>query len=500
MKDRDTINRLPLPFPTLFRETSRMIRRFHLLFFALALSGAARGQTPQTAPPAQAGSPDFNQLSQEAMGWLQDLVRIDTTNPPGNELVAAKYVADILTREGIPNEILEMTPTRAMVVARLNASIMSDPARALLLLAHLDVVGVSRDKWTVDPFGAVIKDGYIYGRGTIDDKGMLAANLATIVALKRGSVALDRDVIFLADDDEEQGGDASIKPAIAKYWDKFAAGFALNEEGRVILMDGKVQYVGIQASEKVQVNVTAIATGTSGHASVPRPDNAVVHLAAAVGKIGAYSPPVNLTAIIERYFEALSKVEPDDTAKWMRALETERKELAATRLSEMSPVWNSMMRDTIAPTMLQAGVRTNVVPSEARANLNIRLLPGDPIQTVIANMTTLVNDPQIRFEVAADPGSPAPPSSLDSPLYHAIQQVSEQFFPGAVVTPFMSTGATDSAQLRLHNVQAYGLLPFPLTETDVLRMHADDERLPLDSFRKGVEFLYRVVNNFVVKK
>jgi acetylornithine deacetylase/succinyl-diaminopimelate desuccinylase-like protein len=246
--------------------------------------------------------------------------------------------------------------------------------------------------------------------------------------------------------------------------------------------------------------VTAIATGTSGHASVPRPDNAVVHLAAAVGKIGAYSPPVNLTAIIERYFEALSKVEPDDTAKWMRALETERKELAATRLSEMSPVWNSMMRDTIAPTMLQAGVRTNVVPSEARANLNIRLLPGDPIQTVIANMTTLVNDPQIRFEVAADPGSPAPPSSLDSPLYHAIQQVSEQFFPGAVVTPFMSTGATDSAQLRLHNVQAYGLLPFPLTETDVLRMHADDERLPLDSFRKGVEFLYRVVNNFVVKK
>src|ERR1700683_702166 len=206
MKDRDTINRLPLPFPTLFRETSGMIRRFHLLFFALALSGAARGQTPQTAPPAQAGSPDFNQLSQEAMGWLQDLVRIDTTNPPGNELVAAKYVADILTREGIPNEILEMTPTRAMVVARLNASIMSDPARALLLLAHLDVVGVSRDKWTVDPFGAVIKDGYIYGRGTIDDKGMLAANLATIVALKRGSVALAREVIFLADADGEQGG------------------------------------------------------------------------------------------------------------------------------------------------------------------------------------------------------------------------------------------------------------------------------------------------------
>src|SRR6202050_2521924 len=142
MKDRDTINRLPLPFPTLFRETSRMIRRFHLLFFALALSGAARGQTPQTAPPAQAGSPDFNQLSQEAMGWLQDLVRIDTTNPPGNELVAAKYVAAILTKEGIPSEIFESTPGRGFIVARLSASAVPDPSRALLLMAHLDVVGV----------------------------------------------------------------------------------------------------------------------------------------------------------------------------------------------------------------------------------------------------------------------------------------------------------------------------------------------------------------------
>ena len=205
-----------------------MIRRVHFctLLFALVFAGPARGQIVQTtAPPqAQAGAPDFNALSQEALGWLQDLVRINTTSPPGNELPAAKYVADVLTKEGIPNEILEMTPTRSMVVGRLNASAMSDPSRALLLLAHLDVVGVSRDKWSVDPFAAVMKDGYIYGRGTIDDKGMLAANLAAIVALKRGGVALDRDVIFLADDDEEQGGEASIKPAIAKYWDKFACG------------------------------------------------------------------------------------------------------------------------------------------------------------------------------------------------------------------------------------------------------------------------------------
>ena len=458
-------------------------------------------QNPPFPPAVQSAANDSSGLAQEALGWLQGLIRINTTNPPGNEAEAAKYVAGILTKENITNEVLEVAPGRSIVVARLNAGIMPNASRALLLLAHLDVVGVSREKWSVDPFAAEIKDGYIWGRGTIDDKGALVANLAAIVALKRANTPLDRDVIFLADDDEEQGGEASIKVAIQKYWDKFAAGFAINEEGRVIVKNGKVQYVGIQASEKVPVNVNVIATGTSGHGSVPRPDNAVVHLAAAIGKIGAYEAPVNLSVIVERYFEALSKVEDDEIGKWMRALETpEREQLAAKRLSEMSPVWNSMIRDTIAPTMLQAGVRANVVPSEARANLNIRLLPGDSVQLLIGQLTQLVNDKQIRFEVAADPGSPAPASSLTSELYKTIEMVSGQEFPGAAVTPLLSTGATDSAQLRLHNVQAYGLLPFPLTEQEVLRMHADDERLPVESFRKGVDFMCRIVREFAGRK
>jgi acetylornithine deacetylase/succinyl-diaminopimelate desuccinylase-like protein len=458
-------------------------------------------QNSQGTAVSSAGMPNFDALSQEALGWLAALIKIDTTNPPGNEMAAAKYVADILTREGIQNEVLEMAPDRGIVVGRLNASAMANPSSALLLLAHLDVVGVARDKWTADPFGAEIKDGYIWGRGTIDDKGMVAANLATIVALKRAAVPLTRDVIFLADDDEEGMGAASMKFAIQKYWDKFACGYALNEEGRVILKDGKVQYVGIQASEKVSTNVTVIATGTSGHASVPRPDNPVTHLAAAVAKIGEYQTPVQLQTIVETYFEELSKVEDDEIAKWMRALETpERKDLAAKRLAEMNPIWNSMIRDTIAPTMLSAGVRVNVVPSEARANLNIRLLPGDSIQTLVAQLTTLVNDKQVRFEIQPTTSSPAPPSSLDTDLYRSITRVSQHFFPGAGVAPMMSTGATDSAQLRLHNVQAYGLLPFPLTETDVLRMHADDERLPLDSFRKGVEYYFRVVYDFAARK
>jgi acetylornithine deacetylase/succinyl-diaminopimelate desuccinylase-like protein len=466
---------------------------FVAVFVALA-GGSIRAQSS----PAR---PDTGKLAADAQSWLADLIRINTTNPPGNELAAAKYVAGVLDKEGIPTEVIEIAPGRGIAIARLQSGPLPNPSTALMLLAHLDVVGVDAPKWTADPFGAVIKSGYMYGRGALDDKGMLAANLAVMVGLKRNGVRLGRDVIFLATADEEQGGSASIKTVIEKYWDKIACAYSINEGGRVSIKDNKVQYVAIQASEKVSFNVTVTATGPSGHGSVPRPDNAVVHLAAAIAKIGTYQAPPQPSTITRRYFEQLAKVEDDETAKWMRALEQpERADLAAKHLSEDNPMWSSMLRDSVAPTLLRAGIRNNVVPSEATANLNIRLLPGHPIDALIAQLTKLVNDPQIRFQVAADPGENAPPSDIDSPLYKTIEQIAPQDFPGAIVVPFLSTGATDSAQLRLHKVQAYGLLPFPLGEADDIRMHADDERIPLDSFAKGVAFLYHVVNDFAAAK
>ncbi len=205
--------------------------------------------------------------------------------------------------------------------------------------------------------------------------------------------------------------------------------------------------------------------------------------------------------ITRRYFEQLAQIEDEDTAKWMRALETpERFQLAAQRLADMSPMWGAMLRDSITPTELRAGVRSNVIPSESWANLNVRLLPGDPISGVIAEMQKAVNDPQIRFEIQPDSGQAAPPSEITGALYHAIERAAPQEFPGAVVVPLLSTVATDSAELRLHSVQSYGLLPFPLTEADELRMHADDERIPLSSFRTGIEFMYRTVHDFVAAK
>ena len=484
-----------------------MLRRFALCWTLVvgltsAIASTALAQQALVPAPSAPGSGDLTQLETEAQGWLSDLIRIDTTNPPGNETAAAQYVAGVLQKENIPAEVLEIAPGRSITVARLQGGPLPDPSKALLLVAHMDVVGVDKTKWTADPFGAVVKDGYIYGRGAIDDKGMLAANLATFIQLKRSGVRLNRDVIFLADDDEEQGGPASIKAVIDKYWNKIACAFAINEGGRVVLQGNKIQYVGIQSAAKVSYNVAVTAAGTSGHASIPLPDNSVVHLAAAIEKIGTLETPVQMTSITRRYFEQLAPIEDEDTAKWIRALldQPERFQLAAKRLGDMNPMWSSMMRDSISPTELRAGVRVNVIPSESWANLNVRLLPGDSINTVIQEMQKAVNDPKIKFEVAPDSGINAPDSSLSSELYTSMQHVAAQQFPGAAIVPFLSTGATDSAELRFHNVQSYGLLPFPLTESDIARMHADDERIPVASFHTGVEFLYRTVHEFVAAK
>ncbi|MGB6199928.1 MAG: M20/M25/M40 family metallo-hydrolase [Candidatus Acidiferrales bacterium] len=477
-----------------------------MVVFSVALMAASALRAQQNPPlnaPATPGmvSPSVNldSLSQEAAGWLTDLIRINTTNPPGNEMAAAKYIAGVLDKEGIQSETIEIAPGRGIVVARLQAGSMADPSQALLLLGHLDVVGVDKTKWSVDPFAATTRDGYLYGRGAIDDKGMVAANLAVFIAIKRSGMRLGRDLVFLADDDEEEGGSASIKPVIAKYWDKFACGFALNEGGSVRLnSSGKVQYVGVEASEKVAYNVTVTARGTSGHASRPLPDNSIVHLSAAIAKIGAFQTPPEPTAITLRYFEGIAPTEDDETGKWMRAIDQpERLGLAVNHLGDDNPAWGAMLHNTIVPTMLQAGVRVNVIPSEATANLNIGLMPGDSIYDIMAQLTKTVADPQIKLALAPDSGENAPASSLDSPLYKTIERIAPQDFPGTVVVPELSTGATDSAQLRLHNVQAFGLLPFPLTDGDDARTHADDERIPLASIKPGVAFLYHVVSSFV---
>ncbi len=477
---------------------------------AAALALAASFPVAAQAPPAEkpgipgnlaSASParDTSAMAKEAEGWLTDLIKVNTSNPPGNEQIAAMYIAAVLEKEGIKAEILDMAPGRSAVVARLRSSVVAQPSRALLLVAHLDTVPVDKARWSVDPFGGVVKDGYLYGRGAIDDKGMVAANLAVFISLRRSMARLNRDVIFLATDDEETSGDASIRMLIAKHWEKIAAGYAINEGGNVFVKNGKVQYAGVQADEKLAFNIAVVARGTSGHASQPTKDNPVVHLAAAIAKIGNYSAPVRFTSIVRRYFEGLAPLEDDEIGKWMRSMDTtDRGEHAQRVISDASPLWNSMMRDTIAPTVLTSGVANNVIPAEARANLNVRLLPGDTIDNVLKDLNKLVNDPVVKLELQPNAGLAAPSSSLESDFYGVISKVVTQEFGGAPALPFQSTWLTDSAQLRLHQVQAYGLVPFPLAQEDLKRMHGDDERIPLGAFDKGVDVLAKIVAEFAV--
>src|SRR5260370_18083948 len=238
-----------------------------------------------------------------------------------------------------------------------------------------------------------------------------------------------------------------------------------------------------------------------GSVEIQTKESGIGELGEAVGKIGGYSAPVHFNTVVRRYFEGLAAVSDDEIAKWMRSLETgDRGEHAQRVLSEANPQWGSMMRDSIAPTMLSAGVRANVIPGEARAMLNIRLLPGDTIDVLLGALTKLVNDPQVRFEVQPNAGLAAPTSSLESDFYAVITKVASQDFGGAPVLPYQSTWATDSSQLRLHNVQAYGLWPFPVTHQDLARMHGQDERLSVTSFNKGVQVLLPIVSDFAVTK
>jgi acetylornithine deacetylase/succinyl-diaminopimelate desuccinylase-like protein len=447
---------------------------------------------------------DWDTLGREGTEYLSRLLQFDTTNPPGNELAAAQYLKSIFDKEGIAAEVIETAPARGVVVARLPAQSSSAADQALLLMAHIDVVGMDRSKWVVDPFGGVIKDGELYGRGALDDKGQVIANLMAMLAMKRSGIPLERDVIFFAESDEESGGDFGMLHVAQKHWEKIRAGYAINEGGRVAARPdprrpdepARVVYIGVQNSEKLSYAVDMIAAGSSGHASMPLPGNPVVRLAAAVAKLAAFRAPVELNGTTRRYFEQLAKIEDPETAKWMGLLEDPVRGVEAARKLSENPAWNAMLRNTVSPTILQAGLRVNVIPSEARATLNIRLLPGKDIGEFLRELEKVIGDPQVKLQAQAISQPGAPSSPFDSPLFSAIERASARVFPGAVITPYMSPWGTDSIELRLKGVVAYGLLPFPLTDEQIAGYHADNERIPLASFREGCRYLFEIVREF----
>jgi acetylornithine deacetylase/succinyl-diaminopimelate desuccinylase-like protein len=449
---------------------------------------------------AQTPAIDWDQQKAEILRHYRALVQLDTSNPPGNETRAVEYLKKVLEDEGIPTKTFALDPKRANLVARLKGN---GSKRPLLILAHTDVVGVQREKWPVDPFGAVLKDGYIWGRGTRDDKPILAADLMVMLLLKRGSVPLDRDVIFLAEASEEADTTGvGINFMLAQHFDEVDAEFSLTEGGGATLEGNKVTIVNIGTAEKVPARIRLIANGTSGHGSIPRLDNAVTHLTAAVEKVGTWETPMRLNDTTRSYFEKLATISsPADAARYNSLLNPKTAPAAERYLAEHDPSRYSMLRTSIVPTMLKAGIGPNVIPSEAEATIDIRALPDENIAQFFAELQKIIGDPAVKIAPLPIAHPPSPPSSVNTEMYRILEQVSKKMYPGVTVLPTMTTGSSDKAQLRAKGMLSYGIGPYA-SEADTAQYgaHGDVERLLESSLYNFVEFDWNVVTEVAAKK
>jgi acetylornithine deacetylase/succinyl-diaminopimelate desuccinylase-like protein len=445
-----------------------------------------------TSTPSQAQPKQFSlnpeQSQAEAVHFLTDLIKIDTQDPPGDESKVAHYIAGVLKGEGIESELLEPVPGRASIVARLKGS---GKKRPILIMGHEDVVPVDRAHWTVEPFAASERDGVIYGRGASDDKAMVAANLEVFLQLKRMKVPLDRDVIFLSEASEEMASPAGMATLVDKYWDKIDCEFALNEGGGSMVENGKVKYFGVSPAEKLPRGARLEATGSSGHGSVPRVDNAVVHLAAAVAKAGTWETPSRLNETTRAFFERLAQISPPEEAAWYRnVLDPKVQE----ELRHKKPQYYSMLRTSVVPTMLKAGIKSNVIPPTAEATLDIRALPDEDLPKFREMLASVINDPQVKV-VAEDRTLSMPasaPSKLGTEMFAALEHAQKEVAPEAITLPVMSTGATDSSFLRTKGVQAYGI-GVPRTEEESRGVHGNDEHIGTQQVGLFVRYLFAAV-------
>ena len=437
---------------------------------------------------------DWPQQQSEIFQHYADLIRIDTSSPPGNETKAAEYVKQVLAKDGIPAQIYELEPGRGNVVARLKGNGTKKP---FLLMGHLDVVGVQRDKWTVDPFAALRKDGFVYGRGSIDDKDKVTSALTMMLLLKRMNVPLDRDVILLCEAGEEGGANLGIGFMVDKHWSEIESEYAITEGGSMTARDGKVRTVELATTEKVPRGVRLVAHGQSGHASRPRLDNPLIHLSQAVAKVSVNQPPMRLNDTTRTYFERLATVStPEEADRYNHLVDPARAPAIEAYLAEHEPGHYSILRTSVVPTILKAGFRQNVIPSEAEATLDIRALPDEDMPKFYEWMRKLINDSSVEIVSNRAPGSRSPgqPSRIDNELFRSFEATAHQMFPGAVVLPSMLTGATDNSFLRSKGVQAYGFGPIvEEKELGANGAHTDDERLRESSLYKEVEFLWRSV-------
>ena len=445
---------------------------------------------------AQTGKqPDWKALEDETMRHYQAVLRLDTRNPPGNEQIVAEHLKQVLDKEGIPSQIVGSDMKRPNLIARLKGN---GKKRPLLIMGHSDVVTIDEAKWRFPAFSATREGGYVYGRGTVDDKDNLTASLMTILLLKRLNVPLDRDVIFVSESGEEGSSGIGIGYLVRDHFPAIDAEYCLAEGGGVTRIGGQVKFATVQTLEKIPRGIELAAHGISGHGSVPLKSNAIVHLAGAVAKIGDWRPDIRFNETTGTYFRKLAAISPPEVAKYYRdVLSTDPKTQKAADdwLFENEPRHSSMLRTSVSPNIFQGGYRSNVIPSEAKATLDVRALPDEDPAKFLAQVKQVVNDPavDVRF-TGQNERQAGPDARLDSEAYKALEAAGTRIY-NVQTLPTMSTGATDMAQLRVKGVQCFGIGPATDFEDPPkgFGAHSDQERLLESELHRFVRYTWEVV-------
>jgi acetylornithine deacetylase/succinyl-diaminopimelate desuccinylase-like protein len=446
----------------------------------------------------------LNEIEQEITRFLSDLIRINTTNPPGNETAAATFIAHYLAKEGLKSEIIESAPGRGSVVSRLKGS---GEKPNLLFLSHLDVVAANSSEWSVDPFAGLVKDGYVYGRGAYDMKGMTAVEVFALLLLKRNNVPLKGDIVLAATADEEKGGEEGAGYLLKNHKEKVLCPYVLNEGGGLAIPQKKGNVYPVQTAEKGILWFKIKAKGTPGHGSTPNmADNAIVRMNKVITKLGEYEPETLYVPTLLEFLSEVAKVNPDFESQFSKLLSNPTKseqilnELAKTDKALAEEI-RPRIKTTITPTIIHGGIKENIIPSECEAVFDCRVLPGQRVEAALATIKGLLKDigmDKLTFEIIQMHDGNE--STTQTPLYNTISNVLKEFEPTCGVTPTLTTGGTDSRFFRETGSICYGFHPMrPDEPNDLLekRMHGIDERITIENLVFGTSIFYETVKRFM---
>jgi len=434
---------------------------------------------------------NWQTVRDEAAQILSRYLQINTTNPPGNERQAAEFLATLLRERGLESKLYESAPGRANLLARLPGD---GSAGAIILLHHMDVVPADPTRWSYAPFGGEIRDGYVWGRGAIDMKGVGVMHLLALDLLRRSDAPRKRDLLYLAVADEEMGSAYGAQWMLAHHWPEIEAEYVW-DEGGFGLRDffGPEVVFAVAVAEKKALWLRLVAEGEPGHGGMPHANNSNDTLVRALARVLDYETPLRLHEVTRAMFANLAQVRPFPQSLLLRHLDNPLAFALARKALVSEPAIGAILRNTLSLTVLRAGSKENVIPERAEAVLDARLLPGEDPDAFIEELEAVIADERVRVEVIQYPESTTV-SAYDSALFRAIAEVTARLSPGSVTVPMLTPGATDSCFFRQKGINTYGLFPAIITPDDLAGFHGIDERISLDNLRLGTRIIYDVLN------